>query len=157
MISIGFRGFTKWQPQLGHAAGGPAAGRPCLVADSLSDLWDGSPHLEMDAVDAMNDIASEVVVFAGDVFEDEPKGTAMLYWDYFDRLKKVVGFAPATEAFMRQLQDADEQNWTLRLGFDRSWESLIKGESDNFEDARGHPARMVRGASVLMAQGEGAL
>lgn len=157
MISIGFRGFTRWETQLGHAAGGPAAGRPCLVAEALSDLWDGGPHLEMDAVPAMNDIAAEVVVYSEDLQVDEPKGTAMLYWDYFDRLKKVIGFAPANDTFLAYLRSVDHTGWTLRLGFQREWEELIKGDADNFEDSRGHPARMVGGAAVLMAQGEGAL
>ena len=157
MISIGFRGFTRWETQLGHAAGGPAAGRPCLVAEALSDLWDGGPHMEMDAVPAMNDIAAEVVVYSEDLQVDEPKGTAMLYWDYFDRLKKVIGFAPANDTFLAYLRSVDHNGWTLRLGFQREWDELIKGDADNFEDSRGHPARMVGGAAVLMAQGEGAL
>lgn len=156
MISVGFRGFTRWETQLGHAAGGPATSRPCVVAEALSDLWDGGPHLEMDAILHMNEIPAEVVVYGEDLQVEEPKGTAILYWDYFDRLKKVVGFAPANEPFMAHLREADHTGWTLRLGFDRDWESLIKGDSGNFEDARGHPARIVRGATVLMVQGEGA-
>lgn len=106
MISVGFRGFTRWEAQLGHAAG---------------------------------------------------RGTAMLYWDYFERLKRLVGFAPANEWFLVYLREAEHDQWTLRLGFDCEWESLIRGGSDNFEDARGHPARVVRGATVLLAQGEVAL
>ena len=157
MISIGFRGFTSWDMQLGHAAGGPATSRPCLVAAALSELWDGGPHLEMEAVPAMNEIEAEVVVYADGPALEDPKGTAILYWDYFDRLKKVVGFAPADAAFLDYLRLADHSGWTLRLGFDREWEALIRGESDNFEDARGHPARLVRGATVLMARGDGAL
>jgi hypothetical protein len=157
MITIGFKSFTRWESQLGHAAGGPAESRPCLVAEAMSDLWDGSPHLEMEAMPSLDGIAAEVVVYADTLEAETPRGTALLYWDYFDRLKRVVGFAPATTQFMDHLLAVDQNQWTLRLGFARDWEELIRGDSDNFEDARGHPARQVGGAVVLMARGEGAL
>jgi hypothetical protein len=54
--------------------------------------------------------------------------------------------------------------WEPRLGrgvqladFPRECEEPIKGGIRDFEDARGHSARLVGGATALLAPGEGAL